>query len=66
MMRPADVANELGLSKVRVYALIRSGEIPATRVGGRIRIPRQAWEVWLSERTEDALGIADAEDSATD
>jgi len=61
-MRPRDVAGELGLSPVRVYALIRQGVIPATRVGGAIRIPRQAWETWLSERTNDALGIADVED----
>jgi excisionase family DNA binding protein len=56
MMRPDEVASELRLSRVRVYALIRSGEIPATRVGGAIRIPREAWLTWLSARAHDALG----------
>ncbi len=56
MLRPADIARELGLSKVRVYTLIRSGELPSTRVGGALRIPRAAWERWLATKADEALG----------
>lgn len=55
LMRPGELAAELGLSRERVYALIRSGELPATRVGGALRIPRAAWEAWLESRSEAAL-----------
>jgi excisionase family DNA binding protein len=57
LMRPDDVARELGLSRVRVYALIREGEIPSALVGGAIRIPRAAWEAWLAAKTDAALSV---------
>ena len=31
----ADVADELNVSGAQVYALVRSGELPAIKVGGR-------------------------------
>jgi excisionase family DNA binding protein len=55
MMRPADVARELGVSKGRAYALIRAGEVPSACIGGAIRIPRAAWESWLRQRADVAL-----------
>jgi len=58
LMRPHEIARELGLSRVRVYALIRSGEIPSARIGGAIRVPRAAWEAWLQQRASEALGSA--------
>lgn len=54
-MRPADVALLLGVTAGRVYQLIAAGAIPATRVGGALRVPRAAWERWLKERTDEAL-----------
>lgn len=55
MLRPSDVAESLGVTAGRVYQLIAAGEIPATRVGRAIRIPRQAWEAWLRKTSEEAL-----------
>jgi len=54
-LRPADVAPELGVTTGRVYQLIAAGVIPATRVGGSIRIPRDAWEQWLAKHRAAAL-----------
>jgi len=54
-LRPADIAPELGVTTGRVYQLIAAGVIPATRVGGSIRIPRDAWEKWRSRHREAAL-----------
>lgn len=34
-MTPQEAANELGISRSRVYALIRTGRLPATRRGNR-------------------------------
>ena len=54
-LRVRDVADALGLSTTRTYALIATGQIPATRIGGRIAIPAEAWQSWLHGRTTDAL-----------
>jgi excisionase family DNA binding protein len=56
MMRPKEVAELLGLTNMRVYQLMRDGEIPSTVIGGAIRIPRAAWNAWLEQKTQDALG----------
>lgn len=56
MLRPGEVARVLGLSRVRIYALIRKGAIPAARVGGAVRIPRDAWNRWLAAKADEALG----------
>jgi excisionase family DNA binding protein len=53
-LKPADIAPMLGVTTGRVYQLIAARVIPATRVAGAIRIPRQAWEAWLAEQTEQA------------
>ncbi|MCK4414406.1 MAG: helix-turn-helix domain-containing protein [Candidatus Eisenbacteria sp.] len=55
LLRPADVAPQLGVTTGRIYQLIASGVIPATRVGGAIRIPREAWEQWLATHRDRAL-----------
>jgi excisionase family DNA binding protein len=53
--RPAEVAPMLNVTTGRLYQLIAAGEIPAVKVGGAIRIPRQAWEQWLAARRDEAL-----------
>jgi excisionase family DNA binding protein len=55
MLRPADIAERLGLSAGRIYQLIAAGAIPVVRVGGALRIPRAAWDEWLRARSEEAL-----------
>lgn len=55
LLRVRDVATELGVSRSRVYQLLRAGEIPAVRVGGAIRIPKGAWRAWLDEQRDRAL-----------
>ncbi len=50
-----DVSEELGVSLTTVYRLIAAREIPALELGGRLCVPRQAWQVWLEARTKEAL-----------
>jgi excisionase family DNA binding protein len=45
----------LSITTGRLYQLIAAGEVPAVKVGGAIRIPRQAWEQWLAARRDEAL-----------
>lgn len=55
MLRPSDIASLMGLTTGRIYQLISAGVIPATRVGGALRIPREAWERWVAEQRDRAL-----------
>jgi excisionase family DNA binding protein len=55
LLKPADVAAELGVTPRRIYQLIAERELPATRVGGAIRLPRAAWEEWLRRKSDVAL-----------
>ncbi len=54
-LRPADLGPLLGVTTGRIYQLIAAGEIPSTRVGGTIRIPRSAWDEWVSGHARSAL-----------
>lgn len=54
-LRPADLAPQLGVTRSRVYQLLRAGELPSVRIGGVIRIPRRAWEAWLEQQRDHAL-----------
>lgn len=43
-----EVAKRLGICQALVYRQIRTGIIPAVRVGDRYLIPIKAFEKWLS------------------
>jgi len=45
------VQQTTNLSRTTVYSLIRSGELPAVRIGRSVRIPRTALEAWIEQRT---------------
>lgn len=55
LMRVADVAHLMGLTTGRVYQLIAAGEIPVVRIGGSLRIPRDAWDAWIASQRDAAL-----------
>jgi len=39
LIRPAEAAAMLSVSRTRVYELISRGELPSVRLGGSIRVP---------------------------
>lgn len=43
----AEVATALRVSKMTVYRLVHSGELPAARVGRSFRVPQQAVSEYL-------------------
>jgi excisionase family DNA binding protein len=51
----AELAETLSLSRTRAYQLVHAGEVPSTRWGGVIRIPRAALERWLADQEREAL-----------
>jgi excisionase family DNA binding protein len=54
-LTPRDVALAMGVTVQRVYQWIQAGQIPATDVAGRLRVPRAAWEAWLRCCADEAL-----------
>ncbi|MFE3059845.1 helix-turn-helix domain-containing protein [Nocardia sp. NPDC059239] len=52
-----DAARLLGIGRSTVYAAVKSGELPAIRVGHRVRIPSR----WIRE----ALRVEDEPDIGT-
>lgn len=54
-LRLADVAQTLNISSSQVYALVRSGDLPAIKIGGRgqWRVETARLEEWIARTYED-------------
>ena len=51
LLRPAEVAELLGMSRSRVYELARAGDLAGVvRLGGSVRVHRPTLERWLGEQ----------------
>lgn len=50
----AEAAQLLGISRGAAYALVRTGDIPALRMGGRWIIPKRRFHAWLDDPTPAA------------
>lgn len=48
-MTVAEVASVMRVSKMTVYRLVHSGELPAVRVGRSFRVPQQAVDEFLGD-----------------
>lgn len=51
---PMDVARMLGVSRDKVYELIRSGDLPSKRIGRKYVIPAVPLGAWLQQVDEVA------------
>lgn len=63
-LRASDVATLLGVSSARVHQLAKAGQIPSTRVGGALRIPKDEWEEWVRRHRERARASLRLPDSS--
>jgi excisionase family DNA binding protein len=50
----AEVAAMMRVSKMTVYRLVHSGELPAARVGRSFRVPREVVQDYLRNAYHDA------------
>lgn len=48
----ADTAEILNISAAQAYALVRSGELPAIKLGAQWRVERPVLEAYISSRYE--------------
>ncbi|MDR3068175.1 MAG: helix-turn-helix domain-containing protein [Cellulomonas sp.] len=51
-----EVANLMRVSKMTVYRLLHSGELPGLRVGRSFRVPADALEAYLRSAATEATG----------
>jgi excisionase family DNA binding protein len=58
LLRVTDVALVLGIGRTKVFALLAAGELPVVRLGRSVRIPREALERWVRERTDKGCSQA--------
>jgi excisionase family DNA binding protein len=51
LLRPAEAAELLSMSRSRLYGMAQAGELPGVvRLGGSVRIHRPTLEAWLAEQ----------------
>ena len=55
LLNTHEVAEYLQLNEKKVYALARSGKIPAVRLTGKWLFPREMLEAWLEEQARVSL-----------
>jgi excisionase family DNA binding protein len=51
LLRVAEASRLMSLSRTKVYEMAEKGEIPVTRIGSAVRIPRRKLLLWIEERT---------------
>ena len=51
LLRASEVAAVLGIGRTKVFELLRTGDLPAVRLGRCVRVPRAALAMWIAERT---------------
>jgi excisionase family DNA binding protein len=49
LLRPAEAAELLGISRSKTYEMLAAGELPSIRVRSSIRVPHQALVQWIEE-----------------
>jgi excisionase family DNA binding protein len=56
-----EVAHMLSLSRGSAYQLVRTGEIPALKLGGRWVIPKRRFPIWLDNLPDPSTDDLDRE-----
>ncbi len=57
LLTAADVADELRVSTMTVYRLVRRGHLPAVRVGRNYRIRRRDLTAYLEGQTVEPISV---------
>ena len=56
LLRATEVAELLGLGRSKVYEMIAAGDLPVTRIGTAVRVPKDALMDWVRENTTPVRG----------
>jgi excisionase family DNA binding protein len=52
LLRAEEAGIVLGISRSKVFEMLRRGELPVVRLGRSVRIPRKPLAAWIEARTE--------------
>lgn len=52
LLRVADVAERLGISRTTAYEMCMTGELPRVKVRTAVRVPERALADWIEQHTE--------------
>jgi putative molybdopterin biosynthesis protein len=52
-----EIAEYLKINEKKIYQLVKDGEIPSTRIGGKIVFSREIIDRWIREKTEQDRNI---------
>ena len=58
LLRPTEAAEVMGIGRSKVYQLIASGDLPAIRIGGSVRVPVTALEAWVAHQLAERREMA--------
>ena len=61
-LTPNDLFDLLPFGKSKIYEMIRTGEIPAKKVGGSIVIQRDLFLIWLYDTDDSEFSDTDISD----
>jgi excisionase family DNA binding protein len=56
LMRPAEAAELLAVSRSKLYQLIAAGKVPSVRVGKSLRLPTEALRRWVEDSVNPEFG----------
>jgi excisionase family DNA binding protein len=54
LLRPAEVAETLGICRTKAYELISTGVIPSIRLGSSVRVPTDLLRAWIAAQSSEA------------
>lgn len=54
MLTAEDVSSILKISKAKAYALMRSPEFPAVKIGNSVRVSVNNFQKWIQENTRNS------------
>jgi excisionase family DNA binding protein len=53
LLRPAEAAEQLGVSRTRCYQLLKSRTIPSVKIGSSVRVPTTQLKRWINDQIEE-------------
>ena len=62
LLRPAEAADAIGVSRSKAYELIAAGQIPSVTLGGCVRVPVAALQSWIAQQLAAKAASSEAGD----
>jgi excisionase family DNA binding protein len=53
LLKPAEAAEAIGVSRARAYELIANGTLPSLKLGSSVRVPVEGLRQWINQRVAE-------------